>query len=81
MSNKSSATIATIGIDLGKNSFHVVELDQRGAIVLRHKWSRGQIEARLANSHSLFAFSDTDQMTSASGVAGPALFAALTEPA
>jgi transposase len=24
-------------------------LDQRGAIVLRQKWSRGQIEARLAN--------------------------------
>jgi transposase len=33
----------------GKNSFHVVGLDQRGAIVLRQKWSRGQIDARLAN--------------------------------
>src|SRR5262252_3519206 len=31
------------------NSFHVVGLDQRGAIVLRQKWSRGQIEARLGN--------------------------------
>ena len=49
MSNKSNATIATMGIDIGKNSFHVVGLDQRGAIVLRQKWSRGQIEARLAN--------------------------------
>jgi transposase len=49
MSNKSIATIATMGIDIGKNSFHVVGLDQRGAIVLRQKWSRGQIEARLAN--------------------------------
>jgi hypothetical protein len=48
MSNKSIATIATMGIDLGKNSFHVVGLDRRGAIVLRQKWSRGQIEARLA---------------------------------
>jgi transposase len=48
MSNKSNATVATIGIDIGKNSFHVVGLDQRGAIVLRQKWSRGQIEARLA---------------------------------
>ena len=38
-----------IGIDIGKNSFHVVGLDSRGAIVLRQKWSRGQIEARLAN--------------------------------
>src|SRR6516164_9198146 len=35
-------------IDIGKNSFHVVGLDRRGAIVLRQKWSRGQIEARLA---------------------------------
>jgi transposase len=49
MSNKSDATVATMGIDIGKNSFHVVGLDQRGAIVLRQKWSRGQIEARLAN--------------------------------
>src|SRR5215510_4355049 len=49
MSNKSIATIATMGIDIGKNWFHVVGLDRRGAIVLRQKWSRGQIEARLAN--------------------------------
>jgi len=48
MSNKSTATVATMGIDIGKNSFHVVGLDRRGAIVLRQKWSRGQIEARLA---------------------------------
>src|SRR5258707_12348757 len=49
MSDKSIATIATMGINIGKNSFHVVGLDQRGAIVLRQKWSRGQIETRLAN--------------------------------
>ena len=36
-------TIAVVGIDIGKNSFHVVGLDQRGAVVLRQKWSRGQI--------------------------------------
>ena len=41
--------IAVVGIDVGKNSFHVVALDDRGAIVLRHKWSRGQVEARFAN--------------------------------
>ena len=49
MSNKSTATVATMGIDIGKNSFHVIGLDHRGAIVLRQKWSRGQVEARLAN--------------------------------
>jgi len=43
MSNKSDSTVATIGIDIGWNSFHVVGLDRRGAIVLRQKWSRGQV--------------------------------------
>src|SRR5664280_826778 len=42
-------SIAFVGIDIGKNSFHVVGLDGRGAIVLRQKWSRGQVEARFAN--------------------------------
>jgi transposase len=41
--------IAVVGIDIGKNSFHVVGLDRRGAIVLCQKWSRGQVEARFAN--------------------------------
>src|SRR6201993_1736093 len=49
MSQKSNCAIAVIGIDIGKNSFHVVGQDRRGAIVLRQKWSRGQVEARLAN--------------------------------
>jgi transposase len=41
--------IAVVGIDIGKNSFHVVGLDRHGAIVLRQRWSRGQVEGRLAN--------------------------------
>jgi hypothetical protein len=41
--------IAVIGIDIGKNSFHVVGQDTRGQIVLRQKWSRHQVEARFAN--------------------------------
>ncbi len=49
MSQNLNSAVAVIGIDIGKNSFHVVGLDDRGAIVLRQKWSRGQIEARLAN--------------------------------
>jgi transposase len=49
MSNTSTAVVATMGIDIGKNSFHVIGLDARGAIVLRQKWSRGQVEARVAN--------------------------------
>ena len=39
----------TVGINIGKNSFHVVGRDERGAIVLRQKWSRGQLEARFTN--------------------------------
>jgi hypothetical protein len=50
MSHKSAPpTVSTIGIDLGKNSFHLVGLDQRGAIVLQLKCSRAQLERRLAN--------------------------------
>jgi transposase len=49
MPQKSRTAIAVIGIDIGKNSFHVVGHDGRGAIVLRQRWSRGQVEARLAN--------------------------------
>src|SRR6202162_4359825 len=49
MSEKLNTAIAVIGIDIGKNSFHVVGHDQRGAIVLHQKWSRGQVAARLAN--------------------------------
>jgi transposase len=49
MSQKLNSAIAVIGIDIGKNSFHIVGQDQRGAIVLRQKWSRGQVQARLAN--------------------------------
>jgi transposase len=44
VSNTQKTAIALVGIDIGKNSFHIVGLDQRGAIVLRQKWSRGQVE-------------------------------------
>src|SRR6266700_705927 len=41
--------VATIGIDIGKNTFHLIGLDKKGAIVLRQKLSRGQVDTRLAN--------------------------------
>jgi transposase len=49
MRQKLDTSPDVIGIDIGKNSFHIVGQNQRGAIVLRQKWSRGQVEARLAN--------------------------------
>jgi transposase len=42
--------VTTIGIDMGKNTLHMIGLDSRGAIVLREKVSRGRIVSRLANS-------------------------------
>ena len=35
MSQKLNSAIAVIGIDIGKNSFHIIGQNQRGAIVLR----------------------------------------------
>ena len=49
MSQSLNSAVAVVGIDIGKNSFHIVGLDSRGAIALRQKWSRGQVEARFAN--------------------------------
>src|SRR3982074_1021489 len=49
MPQKLNAAIAVIGIDIGKNSFPLVGHDHRGTIVLRQKWSHGQVETRLAN--------------------------------
>ena len=50
MSHKTAATVAhTIGIDTGKNTLHLVGLDDKRAIVLREKVARDRITVRLAN--------------------------------
>ena len=50
MTRKTDAVVAsTIGIDTGKNTLHLIGLDDKGAIVLREKLARGRIAARLAN--------------------------------
>jgi hypothetical protein len=72
MSAKLNSGIAVIGIDIGKNSFHVVGLDRRGAIVLRQKWSRGQLETRLANiPPCLIAIADVRYSVVASRMPAP----------
>jgi hypothetical protein len=49
---RSRSAIAVIGIDIGKNSFHAVGHDKRGAIMLRQKWSGGQVQCRrVAGTH------------------------------
>jgi transposase len=48
-SHNSLATISTLGIDVGKNTFHLVGLDKRGVIVLQQKVTRHQLARRLSN--------------------------------
>ena len=45
----STELIATIGIDIGKNTFHLIGLDKTGAIVMQTKLSRSQLAGRLIN--------------------------------
>ena len=50
MPHKSTVhAVTAIGIDMGKNTLHMIGLDLRGAIVLREKVLRGRIASRLAN--------------------------------
>ena len=37
MPRSTNLSVATMGIDIGKNSFHLVGLDRRGAIVVRQR--------------------------------------------
>src|SRR5262245_54700793 len=48
-SQNTAETINTIGIDVGKNTFHLVGLDKRGAIVLQQELTRRQLGRRLSN--------------------------------
>jgi transposase len=41
--------ITSIGIDLGKTTFHLVALDQRGKVVIKKKFSRKQLLTYTAN--------------------------------
>ena len=45
-----AVSVRTIGIDTGKNTFHLIGLDQQGTIVLREKLARARIGRRLANA-------------------------------
>jgi transposase len=41
-----SDVVTTVGIDIGKTTFHLIGFDGRGAIALRQKVSRAQLERR-----------------------------------
>jgi hypothetical protein len=66
MSQNPNTATAVVGIDIGKNSFHVVGLDRRGAIVLRQKWWRGHGQVHtlglLERRRKTFMALDRDQL-------------------
>ena len=41
--------IATIGMDLGKRSFHLIGMDARGKVTMRQQLPRGRFERHMAN--------------------------------
>jgi transposase len=49
MARKATDQVTTIGIDIGKNNFHLIGFDGAGNIVLRRQLSRSQVIVRLAN--------------------------------
>ena len=46
---QAQAEVSAIGIDIGKNTFHLIGQNRRGKILLRAKVSRSQLLQRLAN--------------------------------
>jgi transposase len=54
---RSSDPVATIGLDIGKNTFHLVGLDKRGAVVMRIKVSRNSFSAGLSICRPAFSAS------------------------
>ena len=48
----SNDIVTTIGIDLGKNVFHIVGMNARGAVVLRERLSRAKLPRHLTNMTS-----------------------------
>ena len=45
--------IATIGMDLGKRSFHLIGMDARGKVIMRQQLSRGRFERHMSNLQPL----------------------------
>ncbi len=49
MTRKATDQVTTIGIDIAKNNFHLIGLDDAGNIDLHHKLTPSQLSVRLAN--------------------------------
>jgi hypothetical protein len=55
MTRKATDRVTTIGINIGKNTFHLIGLDGAGNIALRRKLSRSQVMVRLAKGGAVLA--------------------------
>lgn len=47
--HKSTTDVTVIGIDIGKNTFHLIGQNRNGKIVMRARLSRSQLMVRLVN--------------------------------
>jgi ABC-type sugar transport system ATPase subunit len=65
--------VATLGMDIGKTSFHQIGLDQLGAIVLRQNLSHRQIATRPVNAF-VASFIGSPTMNFLKGVIADGLF-------
>ena len=69
-SHNSLATISTLGIDVGKNTLHLVGLDKRGVIVLQQKVTRHQLARRPTRKRSGTRPATARSITCCTGMAG-----------
>jgi hypothetical protein len=78
MSDKLNSAIAVIGIDIGKNSFHLVGHDKRGAIMLRQKWSRGRSAAEQGYERApVHSITSSARASTVAGMSRPSALAVL----
>ena len=71
MSKQTNAiAVHTSGIDTGKNSLHMIGLDEKGVIVLREKVFRSRIAARLVNVRPCLVGIEAGMATHYNGPAG-----------
>ena len=66
MTRKATDQVTTIGIDIGKNNFHLIGLDGAGNIVLRRKLSRSQVIGARRETRTLKVLPPADFESAAS---------------
>jgi hypothetical protein len=62
--------IASIGIDLGKTTFHLVALGERNKVLIRKKFSRAQLLANLLTGTGLLMEGDYTSLPFSFGKTG-----------